>query len=172
MGVHGKVGEVETEPSLFQQIASGARAIRGSKEAILLIGLGGRVRIHLRSGGRPVRSDRRGVAGTRRTTPRGGCSPRPGIGGIVVVGTRGRQVRRAAPTPRPSSPSATFVAGIPLTMLAFVHEPVVAFLLLTIEGAAVIIADVVTTTTLQRVVPNDASGAPSASWAPSRSSAR
>ena len=53
---------------------------------------------------------------------------------------------------------ATCVAGIPLTTLAFVHDPVAAFLLLTIEGAAVIIADVVTTTTLQRVVPSDRVG--------------
>ena len=80
----------------------------------------------------------------------------PGVGGIVVVALAARLASRAHTAAILTAP--TFVAGIPLTMLAFVHEPASAFLLLTVEGAAVIIADVVSTTTLQRVVPNDRVG--------------
>ena len=39
MRTRGKVGEVEAEASLVERIGLGARAIRGSSEAILLIGL-------------------------------------------------------------------------------------------------------------------------------------
>ena len=155
MGVHGKVGEIEAESSLFQQIASGARAIRGSKEAILLIGLAGA--FGLTFGQEivlfgPIAEDSLDL-GYDAT---GWLFAAPGVGGIVVVAIAARLASRAHTAAILTV--ATFVAGIPLTTLAFVHEPIVAFLLLTVEGAAVIIADVVSTTTLQRVVPNDRVG--------------
>jgi MFS family permease len=39
MRTRGRVGEIESEPSLFERIGHGAKAIRGSTEAMLLIGL-------------------------------------------------------------------------------------------------------------------------------------
>ncbi len=155
MGVHGKVGEVEAESSLFKQIASGAKAIRGSKEAILLIGLtaafgftfGQEVVLF---GPIAERSLGLGYDAT------GWLFAAPGVGGIVVVALAARLASRSHTAGILTI--ATFVAGIPLTTLAFIHAPAAAFLLLTVEGAAVIIADVVTTTTLQRVVPNDRVG--------------
>ena len=155
MGVHGKVGEVETESSLFHQLASGARAIRGSKEAILLIGLAAAFGITF---GQevvlfgPIAEQSLGL-GYDAT---GWLFAAPGVGGIIVVGLAARLASRSHTAGILTA--ATFVAGIPLTMLAFVHEPAAAFLLLTLEGAAVVIADVVSTTTLQRVVPNERVG--------------
>ncbi len=155
MRVRGKVGEVEAESSLFRQIASGARAIRGSQEAILLVGLAGA--FGLTFGQEivlfgPIAEDFLGL-GYDAT---GWLFAAPGVGGIVVVALAARLASRARTAAILTA--ATFVSGIPLTTLAFVHEPAAAFLLLTVEGAAVIIADVVSTTTLQRVVPNDRVG--------------
>jgi MFS family permease len=155
MGVHGKVGEVETESSLFHQLSSGARAIRGSTEAILLIGLA--AAFGLTFGQEvvlfgPIAEKSLGL-GYDAT---GWLFAAPGVGGIIVVALAARLASRSHTAAILTI--ATFVAGIPLTTLAFIHAPAVAFLLLTVEGAAVIIADVVTTTTLQRVVPNDRVG--------------
>ncbi len=80
----------------------------------------------------------------------------PGIGGILATASAGKLASRSH-----TSGILVFsvlVAGIPLTVLSVVHAPVAAYLLLTIEGAAVIIADVVSTTTLQRVVPEERLG--------------
>jgi predicted MFS family arabinose efflux permease len=48
---------------------------------------------------------------------------------------------------------AVFVSGLPLIFLSVIREPVLAGAVLLIEGAAVVVADVVTTTTIQRVAP-------------------
>ncbi len=75
----------------------------------------------------------------------------PGVGGILAAGAAGRLAAR----PRTTGvlAVAVLISGVPLTVLAFVHEPVVAIVFLTIEGAAIIVADVVSTTMLQRLVP-------------------
>ena len=50
------------------------------------------------------------------------------------------------------------VSGLPVMVLAFVTSPAVAVALLLIEGAAVITADVISITTIQRVVPQERLG--------------
>ena len=128
MRVHGKVGEVEAEssPALADRVA-GARAIRGSKEAMLLIGLAVRVRAHVRPGDRAVRTDRRGVPGHGHTTRPACCSRRRAIGGILVTALAGqargagthrghphrRDVRRRASRSRRCRSSTSPAAGVP-----------------------------------------------------------
>jgi MFS family permease len=80
----------------------------------------------------------------------------PGIGGLLVAALAARLASRSHTAGVLAL--STFIGGIPLTLLSFIHAPVVAFALLVLEGAAVIVSDVVTTTTLQRVVPNDKVG--------------
>ena len=152
MRTRGKVGEIDAEPTLLERIGHGAKAIRGSSEAILLIGLafafgltfGQEVVLY-----GPLAEDslKIGVDAT------GLLFAAPGIGGLLVVALAARLAARS----RTSAilTASTFLGGIPLTVLSIVHSPAIAFALLAVEGAAVIVSDVVTTTTLQRVVPND-----------------
>jgi MFS family permease len=155
MRTRGRVGEVETESSLVERIGHGAKAIRGSKEAILLIGLafafgltfGQEVVLY-----GPLAEDSLGL-GIDAT---GLLFAAPGIGGLMVAALAARLAARSHTAGVLAL--STFLGGIPLTLLSFIHDPVVAFALLTFEGAAVIVSDVVTTTTLQRVVPNDKVG--------------
>ena len=84
MRVHGKVGEVEAESSLFQQIASGARAIRGSQEAICWSGW------RAPSGSRSARRSCCSVPSPKTSLDlgydaTGWLFAAPGVGGIVVV---------------------------------------------------------------------------------------
>jgi MFS family permease len=155
MRTRGKVGEVEAEASLVERIGLGARAIRGSSEAILLIGLafafgltfGQEVVLY-----GPLAEDSLGL-GIDAT---GLLFAAPGIGGLLVAALAARLASRSHTAGVLAL--STFIGGIPLTLLSFIHAPVVAFALLVLEGAAVIVSDVVTTTTLQRVVPNDKVG--------------
>ncbi|HWC71428.1 MAG TPA: MFS transporter [Actinomycetota bacterium] len=155
MRTRGRIGEVETESSLVERIGHGAKAIRGSKEAILLIGLafafgltfGQEVVLY-----GPLAEDSLGL-GIDAT---GLLFAAPGIGGLLVAALAARLAARSHTAGVLAL--STFLGGIPLTLLSFIHDPVVAFALLTFEGAAVIVSDVVTTTTLQRVVPNDKVG--------------
>ena len=101
MRVHGRVGEVDAEPSLFERIASGARAIRGSHEALLLIGLAGAFGLTFGQevvlfGPIAEESLDIGVAAT------GLLFAAPGIGGILVTAWAARLA--AEPTRPPSSP--------------------------------------------------------------------
>jgi len=155
MQVRGKVGDVEVEEGLRSRMASGARAIRGSKDAMLLVGL--TVAFGFTFGQEivlfgPISEESLGM-GIDAT---GLLFAAPGVGGILATGAAAKLAARAHTAGILTV--ATFVAGIPLAMLSVVHLPAAAYLLLTIEGAAVIIADVVTTTTLQRVVPPDRIG--------------
>ena len=155
IGVRGKIGEVEVEPGLRSRIVAGARAIRGSKEAVLLVGL--MMAFGFTFGQEivlfgPISEDFLGM-GIDAT---GLLFAAPGIGGIIATSAAARLAARSHTAAILTV--ATFVAGIPLATLSVVHEPAAAYLLLTIEGAAVIIADVVSTTTLQRVVPEDRIG--------------
>jgi MFS family permease len=155
MRTRGRVGEVETESSLLERIGHGATAIKGSSEAILLIGLafafgltfGQEVVLY-----GPLAEDSLGL-GIDAT---GLLFAAPGIGGLLVAALAARLAARSHTAGVLAL--STFLGGIPLTLIAFIHDPVVAFALLVFEGAAVIVSDVVTTTTLQRVVPNDKVG--------------
>lgn len=155
MNVRGKVGDVEVEPGLRSRIVAGARAIHGSKEAVLLVGL--TVAFGFTFGQEivlfgPISEDSldMGIDAT------GLLFAAPGIGGILATTAAARLAARSHTAAILTV--ATFVSGIPLATLSVVHEPAAAYLLLTIEGAAVIIGDVVSTTTLQRVVPRDRIG--------------
>ena len=155
IGVRGRVGEVEVEPGLRSRVVAGARAIRGSKEAILLLGLtmafGFTFGQELVLFG-PISEESLGMG----LDAAGLLFAAPGIGGIIATPAAAKLAARSHTAAILTL--ATFVAGIPIATLSVVTEPAAAYLLLTIEGAAVIIADVVSTTTLQRVVPEDRLG--------------
>ena len=155
MGVRGKVGEVEVESTLRSRMVAGARAIRTSREAMLLVGLS--VAFGFTFGQEivlfgPITEDFLGMS----LDATGLLFAAPGIGGILATAAAGKLASRSH-TARILAIS-VMIAGIPLTVLSVVHAPIVAYLLLTVEGAAVIIADVVSTTTLQRVVPEERIG--------------
>jgi MFS family permease len=73
-----------------------------------------------------------------------------GVGGLIAAGF----TSKLAESSRPSVVLAASVlaASIPISLLAFVSEPIIAFALMTIEGAASIVLDVVVITALQRIV--------------------
>jgi MFS family permease len=155
IGVRGRVGEVEVESSLRSRIVDGGRAIAASREATLLIGLS--IAFGFTFGQEivlfgPITEEFLGMS----VDATGLLFAAPGVGGILATAAAGALAARS----RTAGILAlsVFVAGIPLTTLSIVHAPAAAYLLLTIEGAAVIIADVVTTTTLQRVVPGERIG--------------
>jgi len=149
------VGEVEVEPTLRSRVVAGARAIRGSREAMLLVGLtmafgftfGQEVVLF-----GPITEDFLGL-GLDAT---GLLFAAPGVGGILATAAAARLASRSHTAAILTI--ATLVSAIPIMSLSVLHNPAAAYLLMTVEGAAIIIADVVSTTTLQRVVPRDRIG--------------
>ena len=79
-----------------------------------------------------------------------------GVGGILAAGILGRV--GAAPRQGTILVIATLVSAVPMILLAWVHLSGVALVLLTLEGAAVIVADVVYMTMLQRILPGSVLG--------------
>jgi MFS family permease len=155
IGVRGRVGEVEVEPTLRSRIVAGAHAIRGSKEAVLLVGLV--IAFGFTFGQEivlfgPISEEFLGM-GLDAT---GLLFAAPGVGGILATGAAARLASRSHTAAILTL--ATLVSAIPILSLSVVRNPAAAYLLLTLEGAAYIIADVVSTTTLQRVVPRDRIG--------------
>jgi MFS family permease len=155
ISVRGKVGEVEVEATLRSRMAAGGRAIRASHEAMLLVGLS--IAFGFTFGQEivlfgPITEEFLGMS----LDATGLLFAAPGIGGILATGAAGKLAARSHTAGILAV--SVLVAGIPLMTLSVVHLPAAAYLLLTIEGAAVIIADVVTTTTLQRVVPGERIG--------------
>jgi MFS family permease len=73
-----------------------------------------------------------------------------GLGGIVAAGLTSRLAQSRRPGLTLAGTLA--VAAFPLSLLAFTREPVVACLLLTIEGAGSIALEVIAITTLQRIL--------------------
>jgi MFS family permease len=73
-----------------------------------------------------------------------------GVGGIIAAGF----TSRLAESDRPALvlTGSVLVAGLPLSLLAFIDDPLPAYLLLVVEGAGSIVLDVVAITLLQRVV--------------------
>jgi MFS family permease len=155
ISVRGKVGEVEVEATLRSRMAAGGRAIRASHEAMLLVGLS--IAFGFTFGQEivlfgPITEQFLGMS----IDATGLLFAAPGIGGILATVAAGKLAARSHTAGILAV--SVLIAGIPLMTLSVVHEPAAAYLLLTIEGAAVIIADVVTTTTLQRVVPSERIG--------------
>jgi MFS family permease len=79
-----------------------------------------------------------------------------GVGGIVAAALIGRV--SAAPRQAGLLVFSSIVAAGPIMALALVHRPWIAYLLLVIEGAAVIVADVLALTMLQRIVSREVLG--------------
>jgi MFS family permease len=155
MQVRGKVGDVEVEPGLRSRIVAGVAAIKGSKQAVLLIGLA--VAFGFMFGQEvvlfgPITEDVLGL-GVDAT---GFLFAAPGVGGIIAATAASKLAARSHTAG--ILVISTLVAGIPLTAMSVIDAPAAAYLLLAVEGAAVIIGDVVTTTTLQRVTPEDRIG--------------
>jgi len=155
VSVRGRVGEVEVEGTLRSRMVAGARAISRSHEAVLLIGLS--IAFGFTFGQEivlfgPITEEFLGLS----LDATGLLFAAPGIGGILATAAAGRLAARSHTAGILTM--SVLIAGIPLTALSVVHAPAAVYLLLTIEGAAVIVADVVTTTTLQRVVPADRIG--------------
>ena len=155
ISVRGKVGEVEVEATLRSRMAAGGRAIRASHEAMLLVGLS--IAFGFTFGQEivlfgPITEQFLDMS----LDATGLLFAAPGIGGILATAAAGKLAARSHTAGILAV--SVLVAGIPLMTLSVVHLPAAAYLLLTIEGAAVIIADVVTTTTLQRVVPGERIG--------------
>ena len=79
-----------------------------------------------------------------------------GVGGIVAAALIGRV--SAAPRQAGLLVFASIVAAGPIMALALVHQPWIAYVLLVVEGAAVIVADVLALTMLQRLVSREVLG--------------
>jgi MFS family permease len=73
-----------------------------------------------------------------------------GLGGVLAAGIASRLVDH--PRSALSLSIAIVVAGVPLMLLAIVRVPLIAYVLLTVEGAGSIVLDVMTVTMLQRLL--------------------
>jgi predicted MFS family arabinose efflux permease len=79
-----------------------------------------------------------------------------GVGGILAAGITNRVASRAQLTWILTT--TTLVAGLPMIGLAFVRSEPLVYALLMVEGAAVVVGDVVFVTMLQRAVSNEVLG--------------
>jgi MFS family permease len=73
-----------------------------------------------------------------------------GLGGVLAAGIASRLVDH--PRSTSSLTIAILFAGVPLMLLSIVRVPLIAYVLLTIEGAGSIVLDVMTVTMLQRLL--------------------
>ena len=152
LGVHKKIDtrtEAQEEIGLRDRVVQGFKAVATSREVTMLSLLlaaatfiyGGELVVLVLVSERLLGLGSEGI---------GILTVAIGIGGIAAAGLTGR----LADSSRPGVVVAGSVlaAGLPLSLLAVVTSPVVAFLLLTITGAGGIILEVVCLTSLQRVV--------------------
>ena len=114
MHVSGKVGEVDTEPGLLSRMVAGVKAIHGSSQATLLIGLG--FAFGLTFGQEvvlygPIAEGSLGI-GIDAT---GLLFAMPGIGGILVTALAARLAARSHTAGILTA--AVFLGGVPLTTL-------------------------------------------------------
>jgi MFS family permease len=140
------------EASLRQRIAEGLAAITSSSEVAVLVILvsaatfvyGGELVVLVLISERFLGLGAEGI---------GWLTAAVGAGGVVAAGL----TSRLANNPRPTAVigAAVLAAGLPLPLLAFVRAPAVAVVLLVVEGAGSIVLDVVSTTAIQRIVPNE-----------------
>jgi MFS family permease len=73
-----------------------------------------------------------------------------GVGGILMAGVTNRIAAR--PQLSTALTAAALVTAVPMICLSFVHVPALVYALMVVEGAAIIVADVVYLTMLQRTV--------------------
>lgn len=79
-----------------------------------------------------------------------------GVGGILAVGITGRLAAR--PHQAVILALVGVLSAMPIVVLAFVHAPGAVYTLVAVEGAAVVIADVIFITMMQRTVSGDVLG--------------
>lgn len=142
----------EREASLRQRITEGVAAITSSSEVAVLVVLvaaatfvyGGELVVLILVSERFLGLGSEGI---------GWLTAAVGAGGIVAAGL----TSRLANSSRPATVigASVLAAGLPLPLLAFVRAPAVAVALLVVEGAGSIVLDVVSTTAIQRIVPNE-----------------
>ena len=145
----------EAPPPFSERVREGFRAIASSHEVTLLVVLS--VALTLFYGQEIVlyalASEQRLGMGSDGV---GFLFAAMGVGGILVAGLVGRL--SDASKQGGILAIAAIVSAIPMMVLAVVHQPWVALVLLTIEGGAVIVADVLYMTMLQRLLPTEVLG--------------
>jgi predicted MFS family arabinose efflux permease len=139
----------ERPPPLRERLAEGMRALASSSDAILVVGVwviggftyGQEIVLYALVAGQRLGMGENGL---------GFLYASLGVGGIAAASL----ANRAATRPRQGSTLvlAALIAGTPLVMLAFITAPAAAYAVLAVEGAAMIIVDVLVITTLQRIL--------------------
>jgi MFS family permease len=145
-------GARDQEVSLRQRIAEGVAAITSSSEVAVLVILvaaatfvyGGELVVLVLVSERLLGLGSEGI---------GWLTAAVGAGGVLAAGITSRLANNSRPTFVIGA--AVLAAGLPLPLLAFVRAPALAVALLVIEGAGSIVLDVVSTTAIQRIVPNE-----------------
>ena len=134
---------------LRERLVEGMRALGSSSDAILVVGVwviggftyGQEIVLYALVAGQRLGMSENGL---------GFLYASLGVGGILAASL----ASRAATRPRQGTTLviAAFIAGSPLVALAFIRMPLAAYPVLALEGAAMIIVDVLVITTLQRIL--------------------
>jgi CRP-like cAMP-binding protein len=156
MRVPGTEGQVEVDSGLRERIVAGIKGVTSSSDALLLtlltvaftLAFGTEVVVFA-----PVSSQFLGTSAAGASW----LFAAPGVGGIIAAGLASRLAER--PHTATILVWATLMSGVPLFSLSVIRSPWLAYGMLLIEGVAVVIADVVAITTLQRVVDRSVLGA-------------
>ncbi|MFN2488628.1 MAG: MFS transporter [Actinomycetota bacterium] len=141
--------------SLWQQVTDGFRATTASPEVVVLVALAvafpfvyGQEIVLLALVSQDLLST--GTEGI------GLLYAAAGVGGILAAGLTGKLSENARPGR--IVVATTIVSALPLMTLSVIREPALAYVAMTVEGAAVIISEVMTVTLLQRLVPQNVLG--------------
>jgi MFS family permease len=143
------------EAPFGQRLAEGVRSITGSPDAALLIGL--TVATTYMYGAESVLFVL--VAEERLGIGAGGIGfllAAAGLGGLAAAAVTGRL--EGVRDPGRVLLLSSFMIGGPLLALAFIRNPVLAYVILLVEGFGGILFDVLVATLLQRTVPRDVLG--------------
>ncbi|MDQ3645376.1 MAG: MFS transporter [Actinomycetota bacterium] len=145
----------ERPPSLGKRLAEGVRAITGSADVMTLVALvvgstfvyGLELVLLVLVAEELLGTGSEGLAFLNAAVGLGG------VGAAILIG-------RISNDPRQGRVLAVAVValGIPLALLSIVTDPVVAYLLMTVEGAGSIVLEVVAITMLQRSVAQEVTG--------------
>jgi len=145
----------EKAPTMREGLAEGIRALRGSPDAVTLVAAlvvtsllyGQEIVLYAL-----VASDRLGLG----TDGVGFLYAAIGVGGIAAAGL----ARRAADRPQQGFilAVAALLCGLPMMVLAVTGQPNIAYLVLAVEGAAMVVVDVLALTSMQRILGNEVLG--------------
>jgi predicted MFS family arabinose efflux permease len=142
-------------PQLRERLSEGLRAITSSKEVLLLMGVS--IAFMVFYGQEIVLYS---LAATERLglgdSGIGYLFAATGVGGILAAFFTGRLSDRSRQGLVLAI--AVIVTPIPMILLAFVTEPIVAYALLLVEGVGFVVGDIVSMTMLQRILPGNVLG--------------